>query len=79
MWLTCKGCADIYFRKNEHLPVLDKTNTGLSEDIVYSFKNIYWGKKYASFILPVGSFLPKIGFTFINIIRADKPKRSLYW
>lgn len=35
-------------------------------------------RKNASFILPVGSFLPKIDFTFINTVGADKHKRSLY-
>lgn len=69
MWLTYKGYADIYFRKNEHLPVLDNTNTGLSEDTVYSLKN-YTEKNYACFILRVDSLLLKTGFTFVNIIRA---------
>lgn len=36
-------------------------------------------KIYASFALPVGSFLPKIVFPFRNIMRTDKHKRSLCW
>lgn len=29
--------------------------------------------------MPIGSFLPKLVFTFMNVIRADKHGRSLYW
>lgn len=31
------------------------------------------------FVLPVDSFLLRIVFTFMNIIRAGKHTRSLYW
>lgn len=77
MWLTYKGYTDTSFRKNEHLPILDNTNTGLSEDIAYSLEN-YTEKNFASFILPVGSLLTKIGFTFVNIVRAYKHKIFLW-